>query len=88
MMSPPSPQNLIVGPILGYFVSCTVEKSQGGYCASGEVADSEAALSSGGPLPRIAVGPVASPSIAQAMLVGHVRWQIENRNGPFASVMG
>lgn len=78
------PRNLIIGPVLGHFVSCTVQRADDGFCAIGEVAQTEAALHSGTQLPRIEVGPVASANLAQAMLVSQLRWQIENGSGPFA----
>ena len=77
-------ENLIIGPVLGYFLSCTVKQAEGGFSAIGEVARTEAALRSGAELPRIEVGPVASANLAQTMLVSQLRWQIENRSGTFA----
>jgi hypothetical protein len=77
-------ENVIIGPVLGYFLSCTVKQAEGGFSAIGEVAQTEAALRSGAQLPRVEVGPVANANLAQAMLVSQVRWQIENRSGPFA----
>lgn len=72
-------ENLIIGPVLGHFVSCTVQETKGGFSAVGSVAPTEAALHSGAQLPRIDVGPVANATLARSMLVSKLRWQIENR---------
>ena len=78
-------ENLIIGPVLGYYVSCTLKQAEGGFSAIGEVARTEAGLRSGAELPRIEVGPVANATLARSMLLSHLRWQIENHSGPFAS---
>ena len=72
-------ENLTIGPVLGHFVSCTVQETQGGFSALGAVAETEAELRSGAQLRRIEVGPVANATLALSMLVSKLRWQIENR---------
>lgn len=72
-------ENLIIGPVLGYFMSCTVQETKAGFSAVGEVAETEAELGSDAQLPRIDVGPVANATLARSMLVSKLRWQVENR---------
>lgn len=73
-------ENLIIGPILGHFLSCIVHETEGGFSAIGAVAETESELRSGAQLPRIDVGPVANATLARAMLVSKLRWEIENHN--------
>lgn len=77
------PENIVIGPLLGHFVSCTVRQADDGFTAAGQVATSESALSNGEQLPCFEIGPVASAALARAMLVSHVRWQLENAAGDF-----
>ena len=76
---------LIVGPLMGWFVSCAVERTESGFAAQGQVAESVSAFGTASDLPRVAVGPYPTEKLAHASLISHVRWQIENRSGPFAS---
>lgn len=78
---------LIVGPLLGWFVSFAVEQTESGFAARGQVAESESAFATDSDLPRVAVGPYPCEKLAHASLISHVRWQIENRSGPFASAV-
>lgn len=78
--------SLVVGPLLGYFVSCTVEQTPRGFVSTGAVARSESAFATGAQLPGIEVGPFPSANLAQTMLVSQVRWAIENRSGSFSEL--
>lgn len=84
--NPRPSESLVVGPLFGYFVSCTVEQSLRGFVSTGAVARSESAFGNGDQLSHIEVGPFPSANLALAMLVSHVRWTIENRSGPFSGL--
>ena len=66
-------KNLIIGPVLGWFVSCAVERTEAGFAAHGQLAECESAFGTGSDLPRVVVGPFAEEKLALASLISPVR---------------
>lgn len=73
---------VVVGPLLGYYVSCETTSDKIGHYASASVFREPGA--GGEPLARLQVGPVATSKLAKQLAISTVRWQIENGGGECA----